>query len=562
MSSKPSELLHRYSLGLLLLSLHAVLVWGYDSPLQKAFLISHYGFFLLWQPIWQTRQALSIYAGLFFIVGGLLLVSFINWWVMAFWLAGLFGLLGGRVFSNVTQNRMVYLLATCYLLAVLLLWVVPKLIGADVTVSEFLMHYILPAIPVVILFITRERKDNSLPPTLDFFYTLLLLLLAVILILGSFVIEVSSGGHYAEILIRVLFGLAIALFFISWLWDPRAGFAGIGHLLSRYLLSLGLPFEQWVKNIAELAEHEPSASSFTESAMREIATLPWVSGVRWLTQENSGELGNISEHQSQLDFHGVQMVLFTRFPLTPALAMHVKLLTQILGEFYEAKRREETMRQNTYMQAVYETGARLTHDIKNIVQSLSGLCRAAELTSDNDNERLVALIRRQLPQLNQRLSLTLDKLQAPNKVQSRSTKLAQWWSGLRQRYQQTPVNFLSGPLPDIEIDDELLDSVVDNLLQNAIEKGRSEPGLQIEVELSVGERFCVEVTDTGKAMPNDKAQSLFKKHVPSENGLGIGLYHAGRQAAQSGYTLSLAHNTDGEVRFRLMQLTPDSDPAS
>jgi len=47
--------------------------------------------------------------------------------------------------------------------------------------------------------------------------------------------------------------------------------------------------------------------------------------------------------------------------------LHVQLLTQILGEFYETKRREETISQNTYMQTFYETGSRLTHDIKNIL---------------------------------------------------------------------------------------------------------------------------------------------------------------------------------------------------
>ncbi|CAG0999621.1 Sensor protein ZraS [Methylophilaceae bacterium] len=555
MSIKPTELLHRYSLGLLLLSLHAVLIWGFETPLQKAFLICHYGFFLLWQPIWRTRQALSLYAAALFIAGGLLLVYFMSWWLMAFWLAGLFGLLGGRVFSILAKNRLAYLLATSYLLASLLLWVVPKLLDADVTVTEFLMMYLLPLLPVFILFASKENHDSPLPPTLDFFYTLLLLLLAVILVLGSFVIEASSGGNYAEVLIRVLFGLAIALFVISWLWNPRAGFAGIGQLLSRYLLSLGLPFEQWVKNIAELAEHESSSKEFTQSAMREIATLPWVSGVSWNTAESNGELGVVSQHHALLDFQGVHMKLYTRFPLTPALAMHVKLLTQILGEFYEAKRREESMRQNTYMQAVYETGARLTHDIKNIVQSLSGLCRAAELTGDEDNERLVALIRRQLPQLNQRLSLTLDKLQAPNKVQNRIMKLETWWSNIRQRYQQTQVAFLSGPIPELDIDDEVLDSVLDNLLQNAIEKAKNETGTIIEVEMSIGDKLCIEVTDSGKAMPQEKAETLFKKHVSSENGLGIGLYHAGRQAGQAGYSLSLVNNQDGEVRFRLIQVS-------
>lgn len=549
------RLLYRASLGLMLLSLHGLLAFGLHGYLQKSLLICHYGFFLLWQPIWRTRASLSLTASLLFVLGGVLLTYFINWWLMAFWLAGLFGLLGGRVFSNTSQNRLPYLLAAGYLLAMLLIWVVPKLMNGnqDMAASEFIASYLLPLLPLAVLFTARDSQDGVLPVTLDFFYSLLLILLAVILVLGSVVIDAASGGNYAEVLAKVLFGLSFSLFVISWLWNPRAGFSGIGQLLSRYLLSLGLPFEQWVRNIAELAEHEATAKGFIEAAMREISTLPWVSGVTWDTAESSGEIGTASRHHSTLTLHGIHLGLYTRFALTPALALHVKLLTQILGEFFEAKRREEAVQQNTYMQAIYETGARLTHDIKNTVQSMGALCRAAEQTGTEDDAQLAALIRRQLPQLNQRLALTLDKLQAPNKVINRNVRLADWWGALQHRYAQSATHFPAAVPADIVVDGEVLDSVLDNLLQNAIEKSRNEPGITIEAELGVGATFSIEVADSGKAMPQDRAEALFKKHVPSENGLGIGLYHAARQARQAGYALELVQNVDGEVRFRLSQ---------
>lgn len=552
-----SHFFHRMSLGLMLLSLHVVLVWGLDGYIQQAFLICHYGFFLLWQPIWRTKASLSHFAAALFVIGGLLLTYYMNWWLMAFWLAGLFGLLGGRVFSSTAKSRLAYLFATGYLLTMLLVWVVPKLLGStqDVAITEFIISFLMPLLPIAILISGTEDKNNPLPATLDFFYTLLLLLLAVILVLGSYAIETSSGANYAEVLVKVLFGLASALIVISWLWNPRAGFAGIGQLLSRYLLSLGLPFEQWVKNIAELAENENTAKGFIEAAMKEIITLPWITGVTWDVAESSGELGMISKYHNEMDFHGIHMGLYTRFALTPALALHLKLLTQILGEFYEAKRREEALQQNTYMQAVYETGARLTHDIKNIVQSMSALCSAAELTSKDDDALLADLIRKQLPKMNQRLALTLDKLQAPHSTNKRTVKLADWWHNLQQRHHQSTIKFLAGNLPDIQVDDEVLDSVVDNLLQNAVEKARSGPSIEILAELSMGDKFCIEVSDTGTAMPQDKADRLFKKHVRSENGLGIGLYHAAKQAQQSGYSLSLVENLDGAVRFRLSQET-------
>ena len=546
----------QWALGFMLLTLHAVLLWGFNSPLQKALLICHYGFFLLWQPIWQAQERLSITAAAFFLFAGGLMIFFVDWWLIAFWISGLFGLLGGRVFSaQAKSTRLGYLLAAGYLLAVLLMWVVPKLLNAsaDIAVTEIVVKYFIPTLPLAILFTRSEAGEGEPAPVLDFFYTLLLMLLAIILVLASFAIQASSEADYAEVILKVLFGLAITLVGISWLWNPRAGFSGIGQLLSGYILSVGLPFEQWVKNIAELAERESSPKEFTLAAMREVATLPWISGVNWNTPDSHGELGEATKYRAVLDFHDFHLTLYTRWPLTPTLTIHVKLLTQILGEFHEAKRREETLRQNTYIQAVYETGSRLTHDIKNLVQSMSALCSAAELTSDTDSDRLLALIRRQLPLLNQRLTLTLDKLQAPNNEASNHMKLTDWWIALKQRHGQSHIEFLAGKIPEIEIDAEVLDSVVDNLLRNAIEKSKSQPDLTIQAEIGMANEFSLDVADSGTAMPQLVAEQLFKKKINSGNGLGIGLYHASHQAKQAGYLLSLAENRDGAVRFRLSQ---------
>ncbi len=555
----PSSIKHfkerQWELALMLLSLHVVLLFGFNDIVDRAIILCHYGLFLLWQPIWRTNDKLSPPAAILFLIAGVSLIFFAGWWLLALWLTGLFGLLGGRVFSSRARStRIGYLLAAGYLLSVLIMWVVPKLLDAseDIAATHFVVTYLLPTLPLGILLTFREPEEADQPPILDFFYTLLLMLLAVILVLGSFAIQASSSSNYAEVILKVIFGLAFTLLTISWLWNPRAGFAGLGQLLSRYLLSVGMPFEKWVRNIAEHAEQESSAEQFTQSAMLEISTLPWVSGLSWITDDSHGTYGYKGSHRADFEFHNFHLSLYTKWPLTPALTIHVKLLTQIVGEFYEAKRREETMRQSAYMQAVYETGARLTHDIKNLIQSMSALCSAAEQTPDNESDRLLALMRRQLPQLNQRLALTLDKLQAPRKEGVRMMDVAYWWTSLKQRYSQVGnLTFGSPELANIEVDAEVLDSVVDNLIQNAIAKSKQQPGITIQCAVSGSDRFCIDVVDTGAAMPAAVAEQLFKKNVSSETGLGIGLYHAHRQSAQAGYRLSLADNRDGAVRFRL-----------
>lgn len=544
----------QWILALLLLSLHGVVLWGFDSALTRALLLIHYGLFLLWQPIWRGEQHLSTASATLFLAGGMLLLA-VNWWVLAFWQAALFGLLGGRVFSmQAKYQRIGFLVAAAYLLSVLLLWVVPKLLThpPDITVTTYLVQYLLPLLPASLLLLPAEREPRTETPPLDFFYALLLLLLAVILVLGSFAIEVASHTEYPEALMRMLFAIAAALFLMGWLWNPRAGFAGLGQLLSRYLLSVGMPFEKWLKRIAVLAESELTPGEFISAAAGEIARLTWVSGGTWRTPESGGEFGVAGPYRATFDFHELSLTLYTRQLLTPALMLHIKLLTQLLGEFYQAKKREEALRQQSYMNAIHETGSRLTHDIKNLVQSLSALCTAAQQTGSDDEERLVALIRRQLPQLNRRLELTLEKLQAPQTEKQRIIRTASWWRALKLRHAGAGVAFSAdGIPPDSEVFADAFDNVADNLLQNALEKRGNEDGLNIAVTLREADGPCLEICDNGSAIPPEIARSLFKSHVPSENGLGIGLYHAARQAQKVGYALTLAENRDGEVRFVL-----------
>lgn len=323
--------------------------------------------------------------------------------------------------------------------------------------------------------------------------------------------------------------------------------------MSRYLLSIGMPFEAWVKNIAAMGEIESTPNGFVNAAMAEMTALPWVSGVNWLADETQGKLGETSQHITHFNFKDFHMSLHTRWQISPALYVHVKLLTQIMGEFYEAKRREETLRQNAYMQAFYETGSRLTHDIKNILQSVGTLVTAAEQTEDKDNVALLTLIRKQLPVLNQRIASTLDKLKAPGEDKKRLEKMSAWWKDLQLRHNRDEVEFLAEDLPKEDINAEVLDSVLDNLLNNALEKTKYQSNTSIKVEMRndtvLG--FYIDVTDTGKAMSTQVASDLFKKHIASPNGLGVGLYHAAQDAKHAGYSLSLLSNVNGAVSFRV-----------
>lgn len=129
----------------------------------------------------------------------------------------------------------------------------------------------------------------------------------------------------------------------------------------------------------------------------------------------------------------------------------------------------------------------------------------------------------------------------------------EWWDNLQQRYTGTRVQFSEACQHDSaqRIDSEVWDSVVDNLLQNALAKAQHEPEVMIQAQLNIDGEIYIEVSDSGSPMPEEVANSLFRKRIRSEGGLGIGLYQAGRQAQQAGYRLGLHENRSGAVSFRL-----------
>jgi signal transduction histidine kinase len=474
---------------------------------------------------------------------------------MAVWLAVLFGLIGGSVPGTAQRRqRLVSMLAAVYLLSMLLIWVVPHLF-VDQRFQHglvYLVQYALPLLPLAILGIRVESGRASAPIAVDLFYSLILFLLVVALVLGSFVVKQLSHGNYPIALAQALFAIAVLLMGLSWLWNPRGGFEGLGHVLSRYLMSLGLPFERWVQQLAEIAEQEPQPRRFLGLALQHVLDLPWVAGLEWDARLGGGRHGGKSGHSAEFWFQDLRLKIYTRWSLSPAVLLHLRLLTQMVGHFYDAKRREEAQRQSAYTQAIYETGARLTHDVKNLLQSLRSLCAAAETSGAGEAQALQTLIQRQLPLITQRLNVTLEKLRSPQQADGARVGAQAWWDGLAQRYAGRGIAFHADEQArSLTLPAELFDRVADNFIENAFNKDPAGPGVQVRVTLTAARGGTLTVCDNGAAIALDVVDRLFEAPLPSQSGLGIGLYQSARQAAQLGYRLTLAANEPGSVCFAL-----------
>jgi signal transduction histidine kinase len=396
---------------------------------------------------------------------------------------------------------------------------------------------------------------------IDLIYSIFVFLILAVLVLGSLAFMQVLQLGYIQSLMGALATSALLLFLFSWTWNPLAGFAGLSSVFSRYLLSIGLPFERWMHSLAEHSQSQTHPDEFLASICGDlVGHLPWVTGGNWHADQKQGEFGEMLGEAHEFHHGALSIVLFSTHSLSPSLIWHFNLVVQIIGEFYDAKTSARQLSQMAYLKAIHETGARLTHDVKNLLQSLNMLCFAAEREGDEANlsPQFQVLVRRQLPVISQRLQLALKKLQKPVSDRESLVTAKQWWDEQRLQYEDQGVSFETvGDLSGCEVPADLFNHVIENLLQNSLDKRRSHSQLRIEARLEPvsaegkDPRGSLTVCDDGMAIPVRVTAELFVGPVLSENGYGIGLFQAARQAALAGYRLELLSNRDGSVCFRL-----------
>ena len=563
----------RWVILAMLLSLHAGLIATPGSDYARIWLLIHFGLFLLWQPFIATDQELKIFAVLLIFIITAVTLYFLAGWMLVTWVAILIGILGGKVFTQQANRRSrFYLVAVFYLIAMLLIWAVPVLMVGLNEIPEaarILVKVFLPLPLLAMTFLPFSGEDEKASQVFDFFYSLVVFQLVVALGLGSVALMRATNNEYYSAVVLTVLGFASALMVLAVLWGPRTGFGGLRTYFSHYLMSVGMPFELWMRRIAELAEADINSARFLQSAMNEISRMPWIMGGEWKSPDGEGSFGAKSGFPVNFMYHGLDTTFYTEIRLSPALFLHVRLLSQVVGEFYEGKRREQVLRQNAYMQAVHETGARLTHDIKNLLQSLYALTSTAAIRREEEKHGADSrsqtpyetILERQLPQLTKRLQGTLDKFQNPALNSSGiSVPADEWWKDVLSRYRDGEILFTATLESNPTLPATLFDTVLENCLENTRKKKQHEPEIQITVRFRVeGGQPRLTITDSGSAIPELAAQELFQVPVsqPHDGGLGIGLFQASRQALQAGYRLSLSENCVGRVCFDLQPTEND-----
>ena len=550
-----------------------------DALWRSMFFFAHIGAVLLWQPVVPQRLRLTPWHIALIAITGALLSALLSPWVLLAWSALLTGLIAGKITMLAPrEERLFYLGALGLLVVVLFLLIVPALLPAHLrhglpgaSASYWLSIWLAAALfPLALLAWRGDRAasgqrdiQRELGAAYDLVYTAWVVsLLLLVMFFGIALMALARLGYLESMAITLIVVSALLLLF-SWVSvrfqdGDGAGGGVLPALLSRYLLSFGLPYEVWLDKLTALHRAQTDAASFFDGAMRGLGTLAIVAGAEWRGAGMRGRFGMteggdvvriaIQERSGEAG-QEIEVWLRTREVLSPAFLWHFKLLIGLAAEFHWAKVRESRLAQRNYLRAVHETGARLTHDVKNLLQSLNGLIEAVDYVEGDAEIR--KLIGRQLPAIALRLAATVEKLQAPSTNSQRMMQLDAWWDGLRKRYERDGVEFhveaIESGLP---IAESLFDSAAENLISNALRKRAVQPGLQVIVSLACrGSTIELAVEDNGPEIDPLIAGRLLSAPVASRDGLGIGLYQLASRAGELGYRLTVAENRAGCVRF-------------
>jgi signal transduction histidine kinase len=542
-----------------ILLLYHVLIWAVDDPLLKfALTFILYGLFLLWQPLWSKEVRINkTPVGLVTVAFVLLAYRFPNESLVFFGLI-LSGLIGSRLLGQ-TTFRSFDLLALLILTLEMAVGLIPTTfaqIELPTLFTEIMQALIL--VPVVLFYLAPNPDHQKASRSqVDLVHGLLAATLVGVVLLGGIVINLLYGVDYIDGLLLTVFIVATLTMGISWFWNPGVGHSGIGVLWNRYAMTIGGPFETWINTLTTLIEERYlTPNEFLEAACQQLVENDWLNAIQWNFKNFKIKAGDKTGPRldHRLDEKTAVVLYFKADPGT-ALELHTILLIRMAYQFYLAKLNQEKMRAQEHFATIHHTGARLTHDIKNILQSIKTSIDI--LDTDNDNTQSQKLLQANLTQIGSRLESTLDKLRAP-KLNTRINLVDcnKWIKRVsKQHHANRRLNFHGDIENNATLPVDLFDSVTENLINNALNK----PGVtQIDVRLlSTRDIVVLSICDDGAEIEPEIENSLFMQPVSSGSGMGIGLYQSAIMAHAFNYELELSQNETGRVCFNLFQHLAD-----
>jgi len=545
-------------LATILLLLHA-LIWIVDAPLLKfslTFIL--YGLFLLWQPLWSKQDKVKrgpvVAVALVFV---LLAYRFPNESLVFFALI-LSGLIGSRLLGQ-SAFRSFDLLALLIITLEMAVGLVPDSFTQIHLPALFVEYMQTVILALVLLFYFAPNPDHQKHERsqVDLMHGLLAATLLFIVVLGGIVINLLYGVDYIDGLLLSVFIVATLTIGISWFWNPGVGYSGIGVLWNRYAMTIGGPFETWINTLTTLIEERYlTPTDYLEAACEHLVENDWLNSIEWRFVDFKISVGDKTGTRRKHQLNDkLSVTLYFRADPGNALEQHTILLIRMAYQFYLAKLNQEKIRAQEHFATIHHTGARLTHDVKNILQSIKTSLEILDM--DKETPQSQKLLESNLRQISLRLQNTLEKLRAPHlNTQINLVDCRNWMERIEKQHgSNTRMSFDSDIENNLALPVDLFDSVAENLINNALGKPSAK---HVELRLlSSNETIVLSVCDDGDAINADIENSLFVKPVSSGSGMGIGLYQSAIMAQAFNFELELSQNEAGRVCFNLYQHLSD-----
>jgi signal transduction histidine kinase len=541
-------------LATLLLVYHTLIWSNPQQQLNLALFLVLYGLFLLWQPLWKKESKISklpfVTIGILFALASFYFPSE----SLVFFGLILSGLIGSRLL-NLTSRHSFDLAALIIIILEIVIGVVPATFE-QVKLPPLFSTYMQPVIlvPILLLYFAPNHSDDQQTRNrVDLMHGLLASTLVFIVLLGGIVINLLYGVDYIDGLLLTVFIVATLTIGISWFWNPGVGYSGIRVLLNRYTMTVGSPFEAWINTLTSLIEeHYLTPAEYLDAACEHLVESEWLNGVQWKFRSYQISSGNKKGFKMEhvLSPKASVEIYFKSNP-GAALEQHTLLLIRMAYQFYLSKLNQEKVRTTEHFATIHHTGARLTHDMKNILQSIRTSLDI--LSMDETSKRQQELLRLNLTQISARLESTLNRLKTPDmNTQIKLVDCELWMDQIASAHQSNPRILIQREIEkNINLPVDLFDNVVENLVNNALRKTSAR---QIKVILhSSDEEISLSICDDGIAITQDIEDNLFKQPASSGSGMGIGLYQAAIMAHTFGFELKLEHNESGRVCFNLSQ---------
>ncbi len=547
--------LEQQILAAILLLLHS-LTWIFDDKfIHFSMVFVLYGLFFLWQPLWGKETRLNTLPSFIVII---LLLAFSYYYknesLILFSLI-VSGLIGSRLFSH-NSSRAFDLLAISILIIEMAVGIIPHTfaqIQLPVQFTSLIQTLLL--IPILGFFFAPSPERSQQPRSqIDFMHGLLTSTLIFLALLGGIVINILYGVDYLDGLLLTVFIVSTLSIGISWFWNPGIGYSGLGVLWNRYAMTIGGPFETWINTLTTLIE-EPyiTATEFLQAACEHLVDNDWLNGIQWqfksFTISSGAKYGAVFKHHLS---EQIQVTIYFKSDPGKALRQHTILLIRMAYQFYLAKLNQDKMRAQEHFETIHHTGARLTHDIKNILQSIKTSIDIVQATTEDKKQKSSKLLKQNLDQISNRLESTLEKLKSPEISTSiKIISIEEWIKQFQSEHSYPWLKFNRDINLNHAIPGELFDSVIGNLISNAQNKTSVK---EIVIDVSANnEMIVITVCDNGEQVKPELESSLFIKPISSGEGMGIGLYQSAIMARSFNFELELANNETGKVCFSLFQ---------